>query len=112
MTSGFVSGSATSPDKSPTASTRADVVGATHDGHVTEDVSRLDQVLMSELSTVNHRLGRYVLRFHDADAGRADPVSLVNEQALADSLATAADAIRARADRRQGEGAPTTREDM
>jgi hypothetical protein len=56
---------------------------------------------MSELSTLNYLIGQYVLRHHDADAGRANPVSFDEEEALANSVAAAADSIRARVARRK-----------
>lgn len=66
-----------------------------------DPVAHDDGRLMHELSTVNHHLGRYVLRYFDADAGRAEPFTVAEERALADSVAMAADAIRLRADARE-----------
>ena len=60
-----------------------------------------DGLLMHELTVVNSQLGRYVLRFLDADAGQADPINPADERALADRLTHAADAIRDRAARRE-----------
>jgi hypothetical protein len=65
-----------------------------------DEAAHLDGLLMHELSTLNYRLGQYVLRFYDADAGRAAPVSLTDERALADWMTTAADVLRTRAKRR------------
>jgi hypothetical protein len=48
----------------------------------------------------NTLLGRYVVRFLDADSGHAAPIPTDDEHALADRLTTAAEAIRARATRR------------
>jgi hypothetical protein len=83
-----------------------------HDGVVTptpavssvpppDDMAHLDGRLMHELSAVNYHLGQYVLRHYDADAGRAEPITIADERALANSVATAANAIRARAERRE-----------
>jgi hypothetical protein len=55
---------------------------------------------MHDLTVVNTQLGRYVLRFLDEDARRRDPISPADEHTLADRLAEAAEAIRARAARR------------
>lgn len=60
-----------------------------------------DEPLMRELTVINAQLVRYVLRLLDAGAGQADAVSIADELALADSVAAAGDAIRARAQRRQ-----------
>ena len=70
--------------------------------------------LMHELTVVNAQLVRYVLRLLDAEAGQPEPVSVADELALADSVATVADAIRARAEQRQrqSEADPATTEEM
>lgn len=63
-----------------------------------------DGVLMHDLTVVNTMIGRYVLRFLDADAGREEPVPAADELALAERLANAAQALAARVARRtQGE---------
>lgn len=59
---------------------------------------------MHELTVVNTRIARFVLRVLDAEAGQAEPVSVADELALADSVAKAADAIRTHAEQRQGQG--------
>lgn len=72
-----------------------------------DEAAYLDGRLMAELSALNYLLGQYVLRYHDADAGRIEPVTIADERALAKSVAAAAEAIRARAARRErqdGEG--------
>jgi hypothetical protein len=69
-----------------------------------EEVAHLDGQLMHELSTLNYHLGQYVLKFYDADAGRTEPIAIADELALADSVLTAAEAIRARAVRREQQG--------
>lgn len=61
---------------------------------------------MAEVTSVNNQLGRYVLRFLDTDAGRAEPLDTVHEWALADRVAALADGLRARAARRDQHGAP------
>ena len=66
-----------------------------------DEAAHLDGLLMHELSTLNYQLGQYVLKHYDAEAGRAEPVTIAEERALADSVATAAEAIRARAERRE-----------
>ena len=66
-----------------------------------DEAAHLDGLLMSELSALNYLLGQYVLRHYDADAGRVQPVPIADERALAQSVAAAAEAIRARAARRQ-----------
>jgi hypothetical protein len=71
-----------------------------------DDAAHDDGLLMHELTVVNSLLGRYVLRFLDADAGRAEPVSPADERQLADRLTRAADAIRARATRRDQDKQP------
>lgn len=65
-----------------------------------DEAAHLDGHLMHELSTLNYHLGQYVLKHYDADAGRAEPITIAEELALADSVTTAATAIRARAERR------------
>jgi hypothetical protein len=72
-----------------------------------DEAAYLDGRLMAELSALNYLLGQYVLRHHDADAGRVEPVPVTDELALAKSVAAAAEAIRARVARRErqeGEG--------
>jgi len=59
-----------------------------------------DGVLMHDLTVLNAELGRYVLRFLDADSERAAPDSPAVEIAHASCLNNAANALRARACRR------------
>lgn len=61
---------------------------------------------MHEVTVVNTLLGRYVLRFLDADAGRVEPVSSADERKLADRVADVADGLRARATHRELHGNP------
>lgn len=65
-----------------------------------DDAAHEDGRLMHEITSVNALLGRYVLRFLDADAGRRDPVSSTDEHDLAERVSDVADGIRARAVRR------------
>jgi hypothetical protein len=65
-----------------------------------DDVAHEDGLLMHELTVVNAMLGKYVLRYLDADARRADPIPTAEERSLADRLTAAADGIRTRAARR------------
>src|SRR4051794_5880375 len=76
-------------------------VPASAGGPKQDEGGHLDARLKLELSKVNYQLSRYVLKLLDADAGRGEPVPLAEELALASCLATAADAIRTRAERRQ-----------
>jgi hypothetical protein len=55
---------------------------------------------MHDLTVLNTTIGRYVLCFLDADAGRREPIPITDELALAEQLATAAEAIAARVARR------------
>jgi hypothetical protein len=61
---------------------------------------------MADVTQVNTLLGRYVLRFLDADAGVAKPLSSDDERTLAERVAHVADDLRARADRRDRHGNP------
>ena len=65
-----------------------------------DETAHLDGRLMHELTNVNYQLSQYVLRFLDADARRVSPTPVADELALASCLETAANAIRARAERR------------
>jgi hypothetical protein len=73
---------------------------------VPDDHAHEDGLLMHELTVVNNMIGRYVVRFLDADAGRVQPISATDEHTLADRLARTADAIRARATRRARDEQP------
>lgn len=65
-----------------------------------------DSRLMHDVTVLNTELGRYVLRFLDADTGLAEPLSVPDELALADKVTAIAAGIRTRAVRRQREGSP------
>lgn len=71
-----------------------------------DDNAHQDGVLMAEVTQVNTLLGRYVLHFLDADAGRAEPISTEDERGLAERVTGVAAALRARADRRDLFGTP------
>jgi hypothetical protein len=71
-----------------------------------DETAHLDNLLMAETTNVNNQLGRYVLRFLDADAGRDEPMNADDERALADRVAALAMRLRARADRRNQDGVP------
>lgn len=72
--------------------------------HATDDPIHPDRVLMTELRVLSSHLGDYVMRYYDAVTGRTDPISTVGEWALADTVASAAEDIRARAERRRRQG--------
>jgi hypothetical protein len=72
-----------------------------------DPVAHEDGLLMADVTAMNTELGRYVLRFLDADSGRAEPLSVTDELALADKVTAVADGLRARAVRRQRDGDPT-----
>ena len=68
-----------------------------------DEVAHLDGRLIHDLSEINYRLAQYMVRFYDADAGRVEPISITDEIALAEQIAAAAEAVRARAARRWSE---------
>jgi hypothetical protein len=65
------------------------------------EAAHLDGRLMHELSALNYLMAQYIVRHYDAEAGRTAPTSVADELALADSVAAAGNALRARAKRRQ-----------
>jgi len=65
-----------------------------------------DGLLMHDLTVLNTMIGRYVLRFLDADAGRREPVPVADELALAERLTNVAKAIAARIARRAKDERP------
>jgi hypothetical protein len=69
-----------------------------------DEAAPLDRRLMHDLSAVNYCLAQYMVRYCDADAGRAEPISITDELALAERFATAAEVLRARAARRWSAG--------
>ena len=69
-----------------------------------DEAAHQDNVLMAKVANINSELGRYVVRFLDADAGRAEPLSVEDERALADHVTTVAEGLRARAARRDQHG--------
>jgi hypothetical protein len=71
-----------------------------------DDAAHDDGLLMHDLTVINTAIGRYVLRFLDADTGHTEPIPISDERGLADRLTDAAEAIRARADRRAQDERP------
>lgn len=69
-----------------------------------DETAHQDGRLMHELTVVNSQISRYVLRFLDADAGQAEPLSVADERALGERIAEVAAGLCARADRRQALG--------
>src|SRR2546426_12663057 len=65
-----------------------------------DDGWRADKALIAELAQLNTHVTRYVLRHLDVDAGRAEPITVEDERALAERLSGLAVALEARADRR------------
>lgn len=57
-------------------------------------------VLVAELSSVNNQIARFVLRLLDADAGRRQQISVVDEAHLAGRLVDLGHALQDRANRR------------
>lgn len=66
----------------------------------TEESTHEDTVLVAQLVAVTTQLARYVLRYTDAEINQSTPVTATDEHVLADCLSTAAEALRARATRR------------
>ena len=60
-----------------------------------------DSVLIAELAEINTMIGRYILRFLDADAGRTEPTNPDDERALIERATRAIDTLRARSERRE-----------
>lgn len=56
-----------------------------------------DSKFIAELTSLNTWIGRYVLRYLDADAGRTKPASAQDEQALGDRLVTLGLAMQTKA---------------
>jgi hypothetical protein len=65
------------------------------------ETAHQDNLLMADVVRVNGVLGRYVLGFLDADAGRAAPLSTEDERSLAGQVAELSDGLWARAARRE-----------
>lgn len=71
-----------------------------------------DNQLIAGLAALNDQLGRYVLRYLAADALQADPISVTEEKALAETMITLAGKVKERATSRTPpalEGNPTLR---
>lgn len=69
-----------------------------------DELAHHDAVLMAEVTSLNTVLGRYVLRFLDADAGGPAEQPPADERALAERVAAVAVAMHGRAARRQQQG--------
>jgi hypothetical protein len=65
-----------------------------------DDAGYPDRVLMAEIGKLNEQLGHYILRYLAADALQAEPISVSEEQGLANTMTTLATKVRARANRR------------
>lgn len=65
-----------------------------------DEAARQERVFMAEIGKLNEQIGHYILRYLDADAGRAEPLSVTEERALADILTALGSKVRMRADRR------------
>ncbi len=66
-----------------------------------DETAPVDVLLRHELTALNELLTHYALMLSDAAGGQAEAVSVTAELALADGVAAAANAIRARAERRK-----------
>lgn len=58
-----------------------------------------DRRLIANLAALNEQVSRLVVRLLDADAGRAEPVSVADEQTFAASLRVMADRMQERVNR-------------
>lgn len=65
-----------------------------------------DKQLIADLAALNEQLSRYVLRYLDADARQAEPVSVTAERTFAQALRAMADRLQERADRRGASSTP------
>lgn len=68
---------------------------------LSSEADHQDSVLIAELAEINSMIGRYILRFLDADAGRSEPISIEEERALVERAASVIDSLRARTERRE-----------
>jgi len=71
-----------------------------------DDDAHEDGLFVHELTVVNNLLGRYVIRYLDVDAGRAESITTDEERTLAARVAAVAVGLRARAARRDRRGSP------
>jgi hypothetical protein len=60
-----------------------------------------DKSLFSELTPLIAQLSTYVVRYFDADAGRAEAISVEDERALGERVTAVGAGLQARAERRQ-----------
>jgi len=65
-----------------------------------------DKQLIADLAALNEQLSRYVLRYLDADARRAEPVSVTDERTFAQALCAMADRLQERAAQRAASSTP------
>jgi hypothetical protein len=72
-------------------------VGRMHEVGTTAPDWHDELVLMAEMSSVNNQIARFVLRLLDADAGRAEPVSVADEDTLGVRLVDLGYALQDRA---------------
>lgn len=66
-----------------------------------DDAYHDDKQLIADLASLNGQVGRFVLRYLDADAGRTVPTSPADEIALGECMVRLGEAVQARAERRQ-----------
>jgi|tagenome__1003787_1003787.scaffolds.fasta_scaffold14859507_1 hypothetical protein len=65
-----------------------------------DEAAHQDSLLIAELAEVNTMIARYIVPLLDADAGRADQISIEDERDLADRAASAIGSLRNRTQRR------------
>jgi hypothetical protein len=63
-----------------------------------------DKALVSELTPIIAQLSTYVVRYLDADAGKAEPISVDDERALGERVTALGAGLQARAERREALG--------
>ncbi len=65
-----------------------------------DEAFRDDKQLMADLVALNEQLSRYIIRYLDADARRAEPVTTTEEHALANAMTALGGKVHIRATRR------------
>jgi hypothetical protein len=75
-------------------------------GHLlpSDEAWHADKALITELTPLIAQLSKYVMRYFDADAGQAEPISVEVERTLAEKVMALGAALQARADRREALG--------
>jgi hypothetical protein len=68
-----------------------------------------DRALVAEIGKLNEQLSRYILRYLAADALQVEPISVTDEQRLANTMNDLAAKVQERADRRADLDAPSER---